>query len=136
MQATQTYGFGTILDVPFDEAMARTEAALKEQGFGVLTRIDVKETLKQKIDVEFERYVILGACNPRLAHRGLEAEHDLGLLLPCNVIVHEHDGKTAVSIVDPEAMLGVVDKEALREIATEAKTLLEQVVNALGGTKR
>lgn len=132
-QSTQGYGFGTTLDLPFDEAVAQTEAALKEQGFGVLTRIDVKETLKQKIDVDFERYVILGACNPRLAHRGLEAVHDLGLLLPCNVIVHEHDGQSAVSVVDPVAMLGVVDRPELRAIADEAKGLLERVMTTLGG---
>lgn len=133
--STQAYGFGTTLDLPFDEAVAKTEAALKEQGFGVLTRIDVKETLKQKLDVEFERYLILGACNPRLAHRGLEAAHDLGLLLPCNVIVHEHGGKSAVSVVDPEAMLGVVDQEDLRAVASEAKGLLQRVVTSLGASK-
>lgn len=133
--STQAYGFGTTLDLPFDEAVAKTEAALKEQGFGVLTRIDVKETLKQKLDVEFERYLILGACNPRLAHRGLEAVHDLGLLLPCNVIVHEHGGKSAVSVVDPEAMLGVVDQEDLRAVASEAKGLLQRVVTSLGASK-
>lgn len=135
-QSAQAYGFGTTLDLSFDEAITKTEAALKEQGFGVLTRIDVKETLKQKIDVDFERYVILGACNPRLAHRGLQAEHDLGLLLPCNVIVHEHDGRVAVSVVDPEAMLGVVNQDELRAIATEAKGLLQRAVTSLEGTSK
>ena len=125
------YGFGTSLDVPFDEAVARTKAALKEEGFGVLSEIDVQATLKAKLGADFERYVILGACNPPLAHRALQAEHELGLLLPCNVIVHDHDGGSAVSIVDPDAMLGVVDNAALREVAREAKARLERVVARL-----
>ncbi|MER3437243.1 MAG: ABC transporter ATP-binding protein [Chloroflexota bacterium] len=127
-----SYGFGTELDVPFEEAIERTKAALKSEGFGVLTTIDVRQTMKEKLDVEFEPYVILGACNPPLAHRALQAEHELGLLLPCNVIVHEHDGKSVVSIVDPEQMLGFVgDNPALREVAKEAAARLRRVVNAL-----
>ncbi len=102
------YGFGTELDLPFDDAVERTKEALKTEGFGVLTTIDVRQTMQEKLGVEFEHYVILGACNPALAHRALTAEHELGLLLPCNVIVHDHDGKTAVSIVDPVQMLGFV----------------------------
>jgi uncharacterized protein (DUF302 family) len=126
-----TYGFGTTLAAPFEEAIERTRAALKEEGFGVLSEIDVQATLKAKIGVDFERYTILGACNPHLAHRALQAEHDLGLLLPCNVIVHARDGGSAVSIVDPDAMLGVVDNPALQEIAREAKVRLERVVAKL-----
>lgn len=133
MNATTNYGFGTVLALPFPEAMARTKAALKEEGFGVLSEIDVQATLKEKIAVDFERYVILGACNPQLAYRGLQAEHELGLLLPCNVIVHDHDGGTMVSIVDPAAMLGVADNPALREIADEARTRLQRVATSLAG---
>lgn len=129
--AAHTYGFGTTLDAPFEEAIERTKAALKEEGFGVLSEIDVQATLKAKIGVDFERYTILGACNPHLAHRALQAEHELGLLLPCNVIVHEHAGRSAVSIVDPDAMLGVVDNAALHEVAQEAKARLERVVGKL-----
>ncbi|MGN6814048.1 MAG: DUF302 domain-containing protein [Thermomicrobiales bacterium] len=134
MTATPTahgYGFGTALDEPFDEAIARTKAALQREGFGVLSEIDVQATLRAKLGVDFERYLILGACNPQLAHRGLQAEHELGLLLPCNVIVHEHNGRSAVSIVDPAAMLGVVETDALREVADEAKARLERVVAKL-----
>jgi uncharacterized protein (DUF302 family) len=127
-----SYGFGTELDVPFEEAIERTKAALKSEGFGVLTTIDVRQTMKEKLDVEFEPYVILGACNPPLAYRALQAEHELGLLLPCNVIVHEHDGKSVVSIVDPEQMLGFVgDNPDLREVAKEAAAKLRRVVAAL-----
>jgi uncharacterized protein (DUF302 family) len=127
-----TYGFGTDLDLPFDAAVERTKEALKTEGFGVLTTIDVQQTMREKLGVEFERYVILGACNPTLAHRALTAEHELGLLLPCNVIVHEHDGKTAVSIVDPAQMLGFVgDNPALSDVANEAASRLRRVVAAL-----
>ncbi|MCA1666557.1 MAG: DUF302 domain-containing protein [Thermomicrobia bacterium] len=134
MNTTTDYGFGTMLALPFAEAMARTKAALKGEGFGVLSEIDVQATLKEKIAVDFERYVILGACNPQLAYRGLQAEHELGLLLPCNVVVHDHDGGTMVSIVDPAAMLGVADNPALREIADEARTRLQRVAASLAGT--
>ena len=130
-----TYGFGTALAVPFDEAVARTKAALKDEGFGVLSEIDVQATLKAKLGVQFERYLILGACNPPLAHHALQAEHELGLLLPCNVIVHEHDGGSAVAIIDPDAMLGVVENPALRAVAQEAKTRLERVVDRLASAQ-
>ncbi len=112
------------MNLPMDEARERVTAALKEQGFGVLTTIDVQATLKQKIDVDFEPYVILGACNPPLAHRALEIEHDAGLLLPCNVIVHAHGAQTRVDFVDPLAMLGVIDNPAMTAVAEEARTRL------------
>ncbi len=130
--ARPSYGFGTTLDLPFDKAVERTTAALKAEGFGVLTTIDVAQTLREKLGVAFEQYVILGACNPGLAHRGLQAEHELGLLLPCNVIVHEHAGASAVSIVDPEQMLGVVgENPELQAVAAEAGAALRRVVEAL-----
>ncbi len=132
MSTQTTYGFGTSLELPIDEAIERVTAALKGEGFGVLTTIDVRKTLQEKIGVEFEPYVILGACNPHLAHRGLQADHDLGLLLPCNVIVHDHDGKSVVSIIDPIMMLGVAsDKGDLKAVATEASEKLHRVVEAL-----
>jgi len=129
-----SYGFGTTLDAPFDAAIERTEAALKAEGFGVLTTIDIRKTMKDKLDVEFEPYVILGACNPQLAHRALGAEHELGLLLPCNVIVHEHDGQSRVSIVDPVKMLGIVGENPdLQAVAQEAGERLRRVVAEIGG---
>jgi uncharacterized protein (DUF302 family) len=127
-----TYGFGTTLDVPVDEAVERTTAALKAEGFGVLTRIDVDKTLKEKIGVEVEPYVILGACNPNFAHRGLQAEAELGLLLPCNVIVYRVGDKSAVSMVDPAQMLGVVDDNPeLNALASEVENGLRKVLAAL-----
>ena len=127
------YGFGTTLSVPIEEAIPRTIDALKAEGFGVLTTIDVRHTMREKLGVEFEPYVILGACNPHLAHRALQAEPDVGLLLPCNVIIHEHGGASVVSIVDPGKMLGVVgDNPALRAVADEAGQRLRRVVATLG----
>ena len=99
---------------------------------GVLTTIDVRQTMREKLDIDFEPYVILGACNPALAHRALTAEHELGLLLPCNVVVHEHDGTTAVSIVDPVQMLGFVgDNPEVSTVAAEAAARLRRVITAL-----
>jgi uncharacterized protein (DUF302 family) len=135
MSTTSPYGFSVTIDLPFDEAIELTTIALKAEGFGVLTTIDVRKTLDEKIGVAFEPYVILGACNPHLAHRALLAEHELGLLLPCNVIVHEHGGATQVSIVDPAQMLGMVgDNPDLQAVAAEAAEKLRRVATALAGT--
>lgn len=128
---TGRYGFGIDLDRPLDEVLAAVQEALKAEGFGVLTTIDVKETLRQKLGLEMERYVILGACNPPLAHRALETEREVGLLLPCNVVVREVNGKTRVEIADPKAMLGIVGNPALDELAQEARTRLERALRAL-----
>ena len=124
-------GFRVRLNVSYDDAVAKATAALKEEGFGVLTTIDVKETLKQKLNADFQRYVILGACNPSLAHRALTADIDVGLLLPCNVIVYEEDGGAVVSIVDPQVMLGVITNSALEPIANEAREKLRRVAEKL-----
>ena len=126
------YSFGTRIAAPMDETIERTTAALKLEGFGVLTTIDVKATLKTKIDVDFKPYVILGACNPKLAYRALQVEEELGLLLPCNVIVYDNgDGTSSVSIVDPGQMMSVVENKALETVAAEAKTRLERVLASL-----
>lgn len=123
------YGFGVTTRLSYAEAIERTKAALKEEGFGVLTEIDVAATLKQKIDVDFEPYIILGACNPRLAHQALLAEHEIGLLLPCNVIVHSHGPhETRVSVMDPAAALGIVGNDAIAEVAAEARERLERAL--------
>ena len=106
---------------------------MKEEGFGILTEIDVQETLKKKLDVNFRKYVILGACNPPLAYQALQTELEIGLLLPCNVIVYEEDGGSVVSIVDPIAMLGVVENPALDPVAQEAQTRLQRVIETLSG---
>jgi uncharacterized protein (DUF302 family) len=127
------YGFGTTLNVPYEEAVEKVTAALKTQGFGVLTQIDVRATLKQKLDVDHCRYVILGACNPPLAYRALQAEPEVGLLLPCNVIVYEgeRESESVVSIVDPLAMMQMSDNPELASVATQAEEKLRKVVAAL-----
>jgi len=124
------YGFSKKLDAPYEQAKKKIIAALKEQGFGVLTEIDVKATLKKKLDVDFRRYVILGACNPPLAHQALSAELEIGLLLPCNVIVYEtQDGGAVVSAMNPAAAMGIVDNPALAEVAEQVTGKLQQAVD-------
>jgi len=121
----------TKLNLPYEQAVERVTAALKEEGFGVLTEIDVKATLKKKLDTEFRKYIILGACNPPLAYQALNAELEIGLLLPCNVIVYEEDGGSVVSIADPIAMLGIVGNPALNPVAEEARARLQRVLETL-----
>jgi len=125
------YGLGTTVALPYAEAIARTKAALKEQGFGVLSEIDVQATLKEKRNVDFRPYVILGACNPALAHRALETELDIGLLLPCNVVVYEVDGGSMVEAIDPERALDIVGTPELAAIAAEAKALLLRALESV-----
>jgi len=129
----RTYGFGRVVDLSYDQAIERTLAALKGQGFGVLTEIDVKTTMKAKLDVEFRPYVILGACNPPLAHRALSADLGIGLLLPCNVVVYDNlDGTSTVEAMDPQAALGLVgDNPAIVEVASEARARLRRAIDAL-----
>jgi uncharacterized protein (DUF302 family) len=126
--------FEVRLDVPFDEAVERVSEALREEGFGVLTEIDIKGALKEKIGVDFRKYAILGACNPRLAHRALSARPDVGLLLPCNVTVEEVGDGITVRIVDPTMMMtagSVDDDPTVAEVAAEAHTLLGRVAASL-----
>jgi uncharacterized protein (DUF302 family) len=125
-------GFTTRLDVGYERAVQVARAALQEEGFGVLTEIDVKATLKAKLDKDFRRYVILGACNPPLAHRALEIDPSVGLLLPCNVIVYEERDGSVVAAVDPLGLLGALDNPALREVAQEAERRLRRVIHKLG----
>lgn len=125
------YGIRRRVSMPYDEAVHRTREALKAQGFGVLTEIDVQATLKAKLDVDIEPYLILGACNPPLAHRALLAEPEVGLLLPCNVVVREADGGTVVEAMDPEAAMSIVQNPAVLDVAREAKERLTRALNAL-----
>jgi uncharacterized protein (DUF302 family) len=125
---TGTYTLTQTTELSFADAVERVRAELATEGFGVLCEIDVRATLKQKLDVEREPYVILGACNPPLAHRALEAEPDLGVLLPCNIVVYERDGETVVSAVDAERMLSIVDNDELAEVAGEVRRRLATVV--------
>jgi uncharacterized protein (DUF302 family) len=126
------YGFGTEIKASFTDAVQRTIEALQGQGFGVLSDIDVKETLKKKLDVDFRRYRILGACNPALAHQALTEENDLGLLLPCNVVVYELDEHdTRVVAVDPVKNLSIVGNDALAPIAQDVKRRLITVIESL-----
>jgi uncharacterized protein (DUF302 family) len=126
------YGSRVTTNLPFEEALARTTELLKEEGFGVLTRIDVQQTLKEKLGVEFRRYLILGACNPVLAHRALQSELDIGLLLPCNVTLYETESGTVVGFLDPAALMAVTGNEALRAVAAEAGARLARVRGRLG----
>jgi uncharacterized protein (DUF302 family) len=133
MRTEMSYGYSrTLPGVSHDEALKQVTEALKQEGFGVLTAIDVKETLKQKLDVDFPRYVILGACNPQLAHRALTLEPEIGLLLPCNVVVSERPEGVVVQMVKPEAMLGLVERKELQPIAQEADARLRRALERLG----
>lgn len=117
--------------IDYESAVARVEEALGAEGFGILTRIDVRETMRKKLDVEFRPYVILGACNPPLAHRALSAEDTIGLMLPCNVVVAATEEGAEVAIARPRAMLGVADAEGLSEVADEAEARLVRVLDTL-----
>jgi len=125
------YGFSKTVDLTFEDTISKVTEELKKEGFGVLTTIDVKDTLKNKIDVDFKKYTILGACNPPFAHKALLAEEEIGLLLPCNVIVYEKEGKSAVSFFDPSLMTMVVENETLRSIAEEVKAKLQRVFDSI-----
>jgi len=128
---TSHYTFGTVLSTPIDETRERVEAALAEQGFGILTEIDVQATLREKLGIERAPYLILGACNPQLAHRALEADPSVGALLPCNVVLRAEDDRTRVEIMDPTAAMAIAEAAGLAAVADEARDRLRQVVSAL-----
>jgi uncharacterized protein (DUF302 family) len=133
MSTTQqtAYGLSTPTSLPFDEAVERITSELKSEGFGVLTTIDIQATLKEKIGVDRDRYVILGACNPQLANEAINAEPEIGLLLPCNVIVYESEGTTHVAAMDPVAAMGIVGNPGLDHVGTEARDRLARALEKL-----
>lgn len=131
METTTGYALTRTTTKTFDDAVARVRDALSAEGFGVLCEIDVQATLREKLGVETGRHLILGACNPPLAHQALEAEPDLGVLLPCNVVVSERDGSTHVSTVDAERMLSLVGNERVAPIAADVRGRLERVLAVL-----
>lgn len=130
---TTSYGIGTTVNLPYDTAVERTREALAAEGFGVLTEIDVRATMKKKLDVDFRPYVILGACNPPLAYRALSAERDIGLLLPCNVIVYASDdpARSVVAAMDPVEALSLAGNEDIRPLALEVRQRLERALAAV-----
>lgn len=125
------YGYKKQINMRFEEAVEKTRAALAEEGFGILTEIDVKATMKNKLDIDYDNYLILGACNPPFAHEALQAEKEIGLLLPCNVIVYEDDGKVFVSAILPTVAMGMVDNQSLADIANTVEEKLKKAVDAV-----
>lgn len=125
-----SYAISTTVDLPYEEAVVRTREALGKEGFGVLTEIDVRATLRKKLDVDFRPYIILGACNPSLAHKALRTELDIGLLLPCNVVVYAADapGRSVVAAMDPVVALALSGSEGIRPLAAEVRVRLERVL--------
>jgi uncharacterized protein (DUF302 family) len=126
------YGYGRSLDLPFDTAVQQARESLKSEGFGVLCEIDIKDKLREKLGVDFTKYLILGACNPPLAYSALQQEMNIGLLLPCNVVVYEKDGKSFVAAVDAAKMLSVVGNPALEATAQQVNEKLKRVVDKIG----
>jgi uncharacterized protein (DUF302 family) len=125
------YGISKKVSLKFEEAIEKVTVELKKEGFGVLTTINIQETLKKKLDVDFRKYTILGACNPPFAYKSLQAEEEIGLLLPCNVIVYEKEGATVVSAFDPMTMMALIDNREMKPIAEEISAKLERVIQAV-----
>lgn len=125
------YGYKKQVSASFEGALEKTREELQKEGFGILTEIDVKATLKKKLDVNYDNYLILGACNPSFAYQALQAEKDIGLLLPCNVIVYEQEGKTFVSAIVPTVAMGIVNNEDLRGIAAQVEEKLKKVIDSI-----
>lgn len=125
------YGYKKEIPLTFERALEKTKSELAAEGFGVLTEINIKEALKKKINVDYDNYVILGACNPPFAHEALKAEKEIGLLLPCNVVIFEDGGKVFVSAILPTAAMGIADNEALSKIALKVEEKLKRVVDSI-----
>lgn len=127
----QKYGFSKVIPLEFGPAIERVKEQLKQEGFGVLAEIDIRKAMKEKVNAEYPSYTILGACNPQLAHRALQSEPRLGLLLPCNVTVREVGGGSEIAVVDADTMLSVVENDELRPIAREAAERLHRVLESV-----
>ena len=125
------YGFTKEIDRPFEEAVEVVTEELKKEGFGILTTIDVKDKFKEKLNIDFKKYVILGACNPPSAHEAILAEENIGLMLPCNVIVYEKENKTVISIIKPAVAMEMIDNEELKQIAKKVETKLHNVFDSI-----
>ncbi len=125
------YGLSKMLSVPYEEAVKLVTEELKKEGFGILTTIDVRDKFKEKLGVDFKKYVILGACSPVHAHKAILAEENIGLMLPCNVIVYERDDETVVSIIKPNTAMGMIDNQELKSIAEDVEEKLKRVAESL-----
>jgi uncharacterized protein (DUF302 family) len=125
------YGFLKKIYLSFDDALAKVKDELEKEGFGILTKIDVQEKFKEKLNIDFPKYQILGACNPKMAHRSISAEWNIGLLLPCNVIIYEKEGNVWVGIIRPTQAMGMIEGEELRKVAIEVETKLKNVFDKL-----
>ncbi|MBA7598039.1 hypothetical protein ES703_05048 [subsurface metagenome] len=125
------YGFLKKVYLSFDDALAKVKDELEKEGFGILTKIDVQEKFKEKLNIDFPKYQILGACNPKMAHRSISAEWNIGLLLPCNVIIYEKEGNVWVGIIRPTQAMGMIEGEELRKVAIEVETKLKNVFDKL-----
>ena len=131
MSTQISYGFTKEIDRPFEEAVEVVTEELKKEGFGILTTIDVKEKFKEKLGIDFKKYVILGACNPPSAHEAILVEENIGLMLPCNVIVYEKENKTVISIIKPAVAMEMIDNEELKQIAEEVETKLKNIFDSI-----
>ncbi len=125
------YGFIKEVEISLEEAVRKVTEELKKEGFGILTKIDVQDKFREKLGIEFKKYVILGACNPSSAHKAILSEENIGLMLPCNVIVYEKENKTIISIIKPTVAMGMIDNEELREIAEKIEKKLGDVINSI-----
>jgi len=125
------YGYNKKVDISFEDAVEKTKKELSKEGFGVLTEIDVKATMKKKLGVDYDNYLILGACNPQFAHQALQAEKEIGLLLPCNTIVYEEKGEVYVSVILPSVAMSMVDNPLLKDISIDVEEKLKSVVDSI-----
>ena len=126
-----SYGFRKEIDLPFEKAEQAVTEELKKEGFGILTKIDLREKFKEKLGIEFKNYVILGACHPPYAHKAILAEEDIGLMLPCNVVIYEKEGKTVLAVIKPSIGMGMLENESLKRIAQEVESKLKQVFDSM-----